>query len=340
MARAGTALVWSPRSNVRLYGETASIGVAKRVGVLVALGTDWILSGSMNMLREIACADQLNRGYFGGALSDGDLWRMVTINAAKAAAMDDVIGALVPGRFADLVIFEGRAARSPLRAVLDARVENIALVLRAGTPLYGDAALMAALGADARTAPIIVGIDAAVADAATPDAARPDAGSPDAAPATGDASVGDGAPSDGPRRDGGPRDAAPPAELCDTLDVCGVAKVVCVGRETGRSLDQLRAAVGPAAYPLFFCGEPAGEPTCVPRRPQSVEGSSVYVGQSILGDRDGDGVPDAVDNCPTVWNPIRPVDRGKQADADGDGLGDPCDPCPLEPGPMGCPASR
>lgn len=35
------------------------------------------------------------------------------------------------------------------------------------------------------------------------------------------------------------------------------------------------------------------------------------------GDRDGDGVPDGVDNCPSVANP-------EQSDADGDGLGDDC----------------
>jgi hypothetical protein len=38
---------------------------------------------------------------------------------------------------------------------------------------------------------------------------------------------------------------------------------------------------------------------------------------SAGGDRDGDGVPDGVDNCPSVANP-------DQSDADGDGLGDDC----------------
>ena len=37
-------------------------------------------------------------------------------------------------------------------------------------------------------------------------------------------------------------------------------------------------------------------------------------------DRDGDGVPDLADNCPTVAN-------ASQADADGDGVGDACDSC-------------
>jgi hypothetical protein len=38
-------------------------------------------------------------------------------------------------------------------------------------------------------------------------------------------------------------------------------------------------------------------------------------------DTDGDGIPDRIDNCPTVYNP-------DQLDTDGDGYGDACDLCP------------
>jgi hypothetical protein len=38
-------------------------------------------------------------------------------------------------------------------------------------------------------------------------------------------------------------------------------------------------------------------------------------------DTDGDGLPDSLDNCPTVYNP-------DQADSDGDGVGNFCDNCP------------
>jgi hypothetical protein len=43
----------------------------------------------------------------------------------------------------------------------------------------------------------------------------------------------------------------------------------------------------------------------------------------MIADRDGDGVPDASDNCPDVKNP----DQGNE---DGDMFGDACDPCPIE----------
>jgi uncharacterized protein (TIGR03382 family) len=43
-------------------------------------------------------------------------------------------------------------------------------------------------------------------------------------------------------------------------------------------------------------------------------------------DRDGDGVPDSQDNCPTIYNP-------DQKDTDGDGVGDVCDNCKFIPNP-------
>ena len=48
-----------------------------------------------------------------------------------------------------------------------------------------------------------------------------------------------------------------------------------------------------------------------------------------LQDQDGDGVPDAQDNCPGMYNPT-------QTDTDGDGVGDLCDPCPLVAGATDC----
>lgn len=53
-------------------------------------------------------------------------------------------------------------------------------------------------------------------------------------------------------------------------------------------------------------------------------------GAAATGDRDGDGVPDATDNCPDVANP-------DQHDEDGDQIGDACDLCPHLPATPGMP---
>ena len=41
----------------------AMVTAYKQMGVTIALGTDWLPSGSMNMLRELQCADYMNATY-------------------------------------------------------------------------------------------------------------------------------------------------------------------------------------------------------------------------------------------------------------------------------------
>ncbi len=268
MASTGIDLIWSPRSNISLYGDTAAVTLMARSGVNIGLGTDWLPSGSMNMLRELRCADDLNRNNFGGYFSDQQLWLMATLGSARALAQDNAIGVLVPGHQADIAVF-ANAGRRHHRAVLDATVAEVALVLRGGLPVTGNSAVVDAL-----------------------------------------------------------------ASGCDELgSLCGTPKRACLSRDTGKSWAALQAAVGTPSYTLEDCGTPVNEPTCLPHRslPEDVvNGSSLYTGASAANDRDGDGIPDDQDNCPDIFNPVRPLDGGEQADFDGDSVGDVCDPCPLE----------
>jgi cytosine/adenosine deaminase-related metal-dependent hydrolase len=255
-----TSVIWSPRSNVDLYGDTAQVTELDALGIQISLGTDWVPSGSMNLLRELKCADDLNQSYFGGHFDDAALWRMVTTNAAFAVGAEKAIGMLKKGYVADIAIFDGKT-RKDHRAVVGANVDDVVLVLRGGQPLYGDDALVATDAIGGKT--------------------------------------------------------------CETLDVCNRAKRACVAKDIpSTTLAAVRAA-GEAIYPLFFCGQPDNEPSCVPYR-------STYANGITADDKDGDGVKDADDDCPNVFNPIRPMNDGKQADFDGDGKGDVCDPCPVD----------
>jgi len=257
MTQAGAMLVWSPRSNIVLYGNTAPVTAMDAVGLPIALGTDWVSSGSMNMLRELQCADGLNRDHFGGHFSDRDIWEMATVNAARATGAKDLLGVLAPGAVGDIAVFRRGSGDDDHRAVIDALLDDVVLVLRGGEPLYGDDALLGGFGA------------------------------------------GD----------------------CEAFDVCGTAKRACVARDTNATLEGVRSAIE-ASYPLFFCGVPDDEPTCLPSRPGQ------YMG--VTGsDGDGDGIADGDDICPDVFDPIRPFEQA-QGDADEDGVGDACDACPLD----------
>jgi len=271
VAKNGTSLIWSPRSNITLYGDTAVVTEAMHMGINVALGTDWMPTGSMNLLRELHCADSFNKSYMDNALTDRDLWMMVTGNAAVASATDDVIGTLAKGKIADIAIFDGTKHKD-YRAIIDADPQDVQLVLRGGKVLYGDAAVVTAM---------------------------------------------------------------PGTTTCDTIDVCSSSKAVCLTGEIGKGYAALKTGAG-NIYDAFFCGAPTNEPSCVPTRPASVQGSTIYTGAITADDSDGDGIPNTTDICPRVFNPIRPMDNGKQADFDGDGVGDACDVCPLDANSTTC----
>jgi hypothetical protein len=162
IATAKSNLIWAPRSNLSLYGDTAPVTLYDTMGVPISLGTDWLPSGSMNMLREIACADSLNQQYFAKRFSDQELFEMVTSNAAAATGFGAQIGTLAAGMMADVTVFDGTTSQG-YRAVLDASVEDVHLVMRGGTVLYGDAALVGGLTTSATcTALTVCGNDRTV----------------------------------------------------------------------------------------------------------------------------------------------------------------------------------
>jgi hypothetical protein len=135
-------VVWSPRSNIVLYGNTAPVTMLDNMGVAIALGTDWIPSGSMNLQREMQCAAELNTTYFASHFSAEELWRMVTMNAAFATGTQNAIGMLKPGWVADIAVFANSGSVDHA-AVVDAELEDVALVLRGGDVLYGDTDIVA-----------------------------------------------------------------------------------------------------------------------------------------------------------------------------------------------------
>jgi hypothetical protein len=145
MAQNGASLVWSPRSNLTLYGQTADIRAAVKDGVLIALAPDWSITGSDNVLDELKVA----RLFFDDDTNDNglnrDLVRMVTSNPAAIAGLSGEIGSLKPGYAADLVAVRGDAAR-PYGSLIDASVQNVELVMIDGQPYYGSPEIMRMLG--------------------------------------------------------------------------------------------------------------------------------------------------------------------------------------------------
>lgn len=141
LAAAGGHLVWSPRSNVALYGETADIPGAMAAGVNIALAPDWTESGSPHLLDEMRFARLLADSLWGGAPDVRTVADMVTRNAAAALGAGNRIGRVAPGFDADLTVIAGLAT-APYDALLDATPGDVALTVVSGRPMYGDPSLM------------------------------------------------------------------------------------------------------------------------------------------------------------------------------------------------------
>ncbi|MBI4510639.1 MAG: amidohydrolase family protein [Deltaproteobacteria bacterium] len=137
-------LVWSPRSNIDLYGLTTPITTAKLLGVPVAIGTDWTPSGSLNILEELQCADSLNQKHYDRVFSDRELVAGVTLVPARALGLDDKIGRIATGLVADLAGFRG-SRQAPFRAIIDALNDDVSLVVVGGKAIYGDREILQGL---------------------------------------------------------------------------------------------------------------------------------------------------------------------------------------------------
>ncbi len=250
IAQANASVVWSPRSNLALYGNTAPIPLLTRLGVSVALGTDWIPTGSATIPREMQCARHMSETYWNTAIADQDLWWMVTGAAAKAAGQP-TLGVLREGGSADIALFaipDGRPYN-----IADRTAEHTRLVLRGGKPIFGDTEIVKQLTNNCTTIP----------------------------------------------------------------SNCTTEKTTCLPAPFNTYQD-LANTVGTTGYGLYLCEALPDEPHC-----------EAYTLVSSEHDQDHDGIDDANDNCPSMFNPPLADVGAVQADHDHDGQGDMCDLCPL-----------
>lgn len=235
------SFVWSPRSNISLYGNTAQVSMYKSFGINIALSTDWSPSGSMNMSRELKCAVDYNATYLNNSFTYKEIWSMVTVNAAKALGVANQLGDIKVGYWADIIIVKAKGLAN-YKDLISLTPDSILMSFRAGKPLFGYSSLMKSMT-------------------------------------------------------GG----------CADLSEQGMpGRQVCVQKDTGYSLSQLYT-VNKDFFALYQSTFDGSEPSCTPAR------YGEYNGEITASDGDGDGIIDRKDNCPVIFNPIRPMDNGIQA---------------------------
>ena len=147
MADKGGGLVWSPLSNLLLYGNTTDVRAADNAGVTISLAPDWGPSGSKSNLHELKVADLWNRDVMDGYFSDFELAEMVTSNPAEISNWDAFVGEIKVGMYADLVVLD-TFHENPYRNLIESIDRDVRLTIVQGKAVFGDVDLMTSLQGD------------------------------------------------------------------------------------------------------------------------------------------------------------------------------------------------
>ena len=116
LAGSGTTVCHNPSSNLRLKNGIAPVNAMLSGGVNVAMGTDsTAINDDDDMLQEMRLASKLHRqpGLKRPAMDAHQALRLATANAARPTGFDGRIGALEPGRYADMVLLDWEAMTAP-----------------------------------------------------------------------------------------------------------------------------------------------------------------------------------------------------------------------------------
>lgn len=138
----GISIVWSPVSNLLLYGDTLDVDTLLAEGINVALGSDWAPSGSKHVWDEAKFA----RRYIdaiGSSVGDEQIFQMVTTNPARCLGLPH-LGRIEVGGFGDFFILKSPLeSDSPLEVFLSTTDRHVRATIVGGRPLYGDRELLA-----------------------------------------------------------------------------------------------------------------------------------------------------------------------------------------------------
>lgn len=136
IAKAKAHLVTCPMSNYFMFKLIARIKEWLAKGINTSLGTDSPMSGGMNILEEMKFLKMAYRSKYNEDLSDRTILYMITKNPAKAFRIQNKVGYIRKGYFADITIFR-RNREDLFSNITQAWFNDVELVFINGIPRYG-----------------------------------------------------------------------------------------------------------------------------------------------------------------------------------------------------------
>lgn len=159
MAKKGMGLVWSLYSNLLLYGETLDIYEAKKAGITMSLGSDWLPTGTRGILEEVKlAAAYVDKDPYGTGLkkvfTDEELFLMLTENPAKlinhyeidVAKKEHGIGQLRVGAMGTVIAMRKYSENPYTNIVRKAYAKDLNAVIIDGKFIYGNETYAKRLG--------------------------------------------------------------------------------------------------------------------------------------------------------------------------------------------------
>ena len=137
--RAGAHISWCANSNIFMFNVTCKIKKMLEAGINVAIGTDSTATGSVNLLEEMRFGRETYRKMYREDLPAKTIVNMVTVNPARAFRIQRETGSLAEGKLADILVVR-QQREDPWESLVEARSEDIALLVQDGAPILGDAA--------------------------------------------------------------------------------------------------------------------------------------------------------------------------------------------------------
>lgn len=169
LAKKDIGLIWSPFSNLILYSQTLDVVNAHKSGVRLALGSDWVPTGTKSVLEEVKIArryiakdidkeglvDALSNGTGTMESVDETLFNMVTENPAKmighseikkgtaskknpSGYIESAVGRLAEGAMGSVIVVSYQDKNPYTNLILKADEKDINLVVVDGRAVYGN----------------------------------------------------------------------------------------------------------------------------------------------------------------------------------------------------------
>ena len=177
LAKKDIGLIWSPFSNLILYSQTLDVAAAIKAGVTLAIGSDWVPTGTKSVLEEVKIARNYIIKDFDkenlvevftnktGKLEkiDEELFKMMTENPAKminhseikkgeitkdnpSGYVESAIGTIAEGAMGSLIVVSYQDKNPYTNLIKLTTEKEINLVVIDGKPVYGNKSYLDNLG--------------------------------------------------------------------------------------------------------------------------------------------------------------------------------------------------